>query len=90
MSNRERWVIYPLLIWALGMGFRSQYDYLFERTNLECRTIRIVDEKGDLRLRLSADSIEGGRVVLVGAEGAPSYVLQEKGGLVSATEDRKN
>lgn len=90
MSNRERWVVYPLLIWSLGMGFRAQYDYLFERSNLECREIRIVDQAGKLRLRLSAETTEGGNLTLVGSDGVPIVVLQEKGGLVTVAGEKKD
>lgn len=82
MNNRERWVIYPLLVWSLGMGFRSQYAYLFERSSLDCREIRITDRNGKTRLWLGADSNEGGELTLVDSEGAVVSVLKEKEGLV--------
>jgi hypothetical protein len=88
MSNRERWIVYPLLVWALGMGFRSQYEWLFERSSLECREVRIVDEQGKTRLRLAADNLDGGRVALVDAEGAAAMVLQEKKGLVTLKPEK--
>lgn len=80
MSNRERWIVYPLLVWALGLGFHSQYEWLFERNSLQCREVRIVDGKGKVRLHLAATEIDGGRLVLVDSEGAAVFVLQEKKG----------
>lgn len=36
MSNRERWIVYPLLFYALVMGFKATYQDPLE---FRCRTI---------------------------------------------------
>jgi hypothetical protein len=36
MNNRERWIVYPLLFYALVMGFKSTYRDPLE---FRCRTI---------------------------------------------------
>ena len=44
MSERERWIVYPLLLLALGSALR---DKLFNRTvsqNIICESLRVVDD----------------------------------------------
>ena len=36
MTNRERWIVYPLLFYALAMGFKASYQDPLE---FRCRTI---------------------------------------------------
>jgi hypothetical protein len=78
MNNRERWVVYPLLLWSMAMGFRSQYEALFERDELEARQIRIVDGAGKPRLILSAESTPGGQIQFTSPTGTPLRILEAK------------
>jgi hypothetical protein len=40
MTNRERWIVYPLLFYALAMGFKATYQDPLE---FRCRTIECQD-----------------------------------------------
>jgi hypothetical protein len=75
MNNRERWVIYPLLLWSLAMGFRSQYEYLFERDVLRARAVTLVDDSEHPRLILTGDAT-GGEIQFTDANGNPQRILK--------------
>lgn len=89
MNNRERWVVYPLLVWSLAMGFRSQYEYLYQRSEIKCREIRIVDDAGKTRILLDADIPNGGIILFGRSDGKPALEIQEKGGLEQFKEEAK-
>ncbi|QDU87093.1 hypothetical protein Pla175_04480 [Pirellulimonas nuda] len=60
MTDRERWIIYPLLFLALGAALR---DKLAKRTlsdQLVCKTLLVVDEKGRVLSQLEGDSLRIG------------------------------
>jgi hypothetical protein len=78
MSNRERWIIYPLLIWSLAMGFRSQYEAMFGRDPFICQELQIQDSNATTRLVLRADAAIGGVVLFVKPDGKTTSVLEEK------------
>ncbi len=66
MSERERWIVYPLLFLALGAALR---DKLAKRTlsdQLICKTLLVVDEQGQVLSQLSGDSM---RIGAGGGEG---------------------
>src|SRR5262249_33308338 len=49
MTERERWVVYPLLFLALGAGLR---DKLFDQTrskNIECQKLIVSSDEGNGR-----------------------------------------
>lgn len=79
MNNRERWVVYPLLVWALSMGFRSQYEALFERDPLMCQEIRVLDTTGKPRIRLRAVPGLGGTIQFFAEDGSPVSVIGGNG-----------
>ncbi len=81
MNNRERWVVYPLLVWSLAMGFRSQYEYLFQRNEIKCREVRIVDDAGKTRILMDADNANGGIILFGKQDGTPTLQIQETRGL---------
>ena len=64
MSNRERWIIYPLLFYALVMGFKSTYRDPME---FKCRTI----ECDNLKVR----SINGGTAFAIQTTPSPRNVI---------------
>jgi hypothetical protein len=61
MTERERWIVYPLLFLALGAGLR---DKLFDQTKskvIECEKLRVLADGGDDRHSIQLPS--GGAVV---------------------------
>ncbi len=60
MSDRERWIVYPLLFLALGAALR---DKLAKRTlsdQLICKSLLVVDEQGRVLTQLAGDSLRIG------------------------------
>ena len=43
MSERERWIVYPLLFFALGAALRDKLTQSVESKNVVCQSLRIVD-----------------------------------------------
>jgi len=61
MSDRERWIVYPLLFLALGVSLRdkitrsiSDIDTIAGIEALQCRRLAIVDAEGRTLMRLGA------------------------------------
>jgi hypothetical protein len=57
MSNRERWIVYPLLFLALGFSLKARFegDPRIECEQLACRTIFVRDADGKPRIVLGAE-----------------------------------
>jgi len=45
MSERERWIIYPLLFFALGAGIRDKILQRVEVKEIFCESLRIIDHQ---------------------------------------------
>jgi hypothetical protein len=50
MSERERWIIYPLLFFALGAALRDKLLHRVEAKEIYCESLRIVDQQHPNRL----------------------------------------
>ncbi len=48
MSDRERWIVYPLLFYALVMGFKSTYQdpMEFRCRTIECQSLKVQSING--------------------------------------------
>ena len=63
MSERERWVVYPLLFLALGVALRDKLLHRIELLHhvesreIVCRDLRIVGDQGRVFLRINADGL---------------------------------
>lgn len=45
MSERERWIVYPLLMFALGAAVRDKLMQRVESKEIRCETLQIVDHQ---------------------------------------------
>lgn len=45
MSERERWIVYPLLFFALGASIRDKILQRVEAKEVYCESLRIVDQQ---------------------------------------------
>jgi hypothetical protein len=65
MSDRERWVLYPLLCLALGAGLWNKLapPVQLEASQVKCRELVIVDENEQRKVLLTSGS-EGGAIVI--------------------------
>ncbi len=45
MSERERWIIYPLLFFALGAAVRDKILHRIDAKEIFCESLRIVDQQ---------------------------------------------
>ena len=52
MSDRERWIVYPLLFMALAVGLRDKLTHTVRADRIECRTLVFSDEQQQPRLAL--------------------------------------
>lgn len=96
MSDRERWIVYPLLFLGIGFGLKSQWP---QPDDLECRSIRckevIVDSlDGTSRVRVGSTSTQSGEIRLYGATGQLVLALGTDGtgtrGMVQTLDDQRN
>lgn len=71
MSERERWIVYPLLFFALGSALRDKLLQRIESKEIYCESLKIVDPENSTRLlaelgsgrEISYDSSQrGGRI----------------------------
>jgi hypothetical protein len=95
MSDRERWVVYPLLFLALGMamfdGLRFQAEQQTKKVetkspefeSIRCKELRVIDENGQLRVALGESAKQNvGLITVHNTDGKPVVRLtaDEKGG----------
>ncbi len=45
MSERERWIVYPLLLFALGAAIRDKLVQQVESKVIRCESLQIIDEQ---------------------------------------------
>jgi hypothetical protein len=45
MSERERWIVYPLLLFALGAAVRDKLMQRVESKEIRCESLQIVDQQ---------------------------------------------
>jgi len=45
MSERERWIVYPLLFFALGAALRDKLTHSIESKDIICQSLKIVDQQ---------------------------------------------
>lgn len=50
MSERERWIIYPLLFFALGASLRDKLLQRVEAKEIYCESLKIIDQQHPNRL----------------------------------------
>jgi len=50
MSERERWIVYPLLFFALGTALRDKLLQRIESKEIYCESLKIVDPEDPTRL----------------------------------------
>jgi len=50
MSERERWIVYPLLFFALGSALRDKLLQRIESKEIYCESLKIVDPQDPMRL----------------------------------------
>ncbi len=59
MSDRERWIIYPLLFLALGAALRDKLTQAVEVDRIKCKQIVIVDRQGIPKIVLDTNDTGG-------------------------------
>src|SRR5690606_34937660 len=55
MSERERWIIYPLLFLALGAALRDKLINSTESQRVKCQGLMVYDSSGDVSMVLGAE-----------------------------------
>lgn len=50
MSERERWIVYPLLMFALGAAIRDKLMDRVESKEIRCESLEIVDQQDPTRI----------------------------------------
>ena len=69
MSNRERWIVYPLLFFAFLMGARDEYakpDRL-DCNLISCRRLTVTSTDGQALVRIGASEDDAGALSIYGA-----------------------
>ncbi|MCA9189333.1 MAG: hypothetical protein R3E01_34680 [Pirellulaceae bacterium] len=78
MTQRERWIVYPLLFMSLAFGLRGD---LFPRQNakfevLTCQGLRVVDNRGKALVEVGIAGGQGGSLRILNKIGSPVVVLE--------------
>lgn len=78
MSDRERWIVYPLLIFALALGFKnkSQTDAKFNM--IKCKAIQVETQSGEPRVLITGSTL-GGQVDIFGNQRGANSIVQLRG-----------
>jgi hypothetical protein len=76
MSDRERWIVYPLLFLAIGLALRNNVDMQDEQggaadlNQIRCKTLEVIGPDGQPKVTLAADDNGDGVVETTAANGA--------------------
>jgi hypothetical protein len=83
MSDRERWIVYPLLTLAIALGAKTRWD-AFRGTSdfhmITCRTLVVQNELGEQQLVLQQNAQGAAEVGLLGANGVEARLVADEGG----------
>ncbi|MEX0939214.1 MAG: hypothetical protein WDZ59_15235 [Pirellulales bacterium] len=93
MSDRERWIVYPLLFLALGLALRDKLTQVIQCETLICNRLQIEDRQGQPVLVAEAeyfgrrgqrpptpDSLDSaGALMIVGRDGEPVAMMADSG-----------
>ncbi len=77
MSERERWIVYPLLFLAVFLGWRNQMP---RSGDLECQLIRchgllVTSPNGEPSVEISSTAAQSGELRLFGADGGDALLV---------------
>ena len=78
MSDRERWIVYPLLFMALGISLRDKFLREVHTDQVKCRELLVLNEHDEPMVVLNA-SASGGVIRAIGTENRPELVLGHEG-----------
>jgi hypothetical protein len=83
MSDRERWIVYPMLVLSLALGAKTRWD-AFRGTSefqvLTCRTLVVQNELDEEQIVLQQNSQGAAELSLLGADGVEARLLTDEGG----------
>ena len=81
MTNRERWIVYPLLFLTLGLGMRDKVAPPSPRfmrpgmnamnvrcVHLECQDLTVTGPNGEKRIRMGVTSNQAGQMEVYGSD----------------------
>jgi hypothetical protein len=76
MSDRERWIVYPLLFLAIGLALRNNVDMQDEQggaadlNQIRCKALEVIGPDGKAKVTLAADDNGDGVVETAAADGS--------------------
>jgi hypothetical protein len=83
MSDRERWIVYPMLTLALALGAKTRWD-AFRGTSdfhvVTCRRLEIQNELDEQQIVLQQNAQGQAEVALLGAKGIEAWITTGEGG----------
>ena len=74
MSDRERWIIYPLLFLALGAALRDKLTQSVDVETIRCKQLVVVDSQETPRIVLNSNDA-GGLVRVIDTPGELTLAL---------------
>jgi|GEM_PF-4195513 len=81
MSDRERWIVYPLLFFSLFMGARQYYHESDEAhlRSISCNELTVNSFDGRRRVHIGQSTSHAGLVLVYGASDKPVLILGADG-----------
>ena len=76
MSNRERWVIYPLLMLALGASLRSKFTGQLNVDRVICDALVVGERNSPARIVLASSKARPAYSEILGPESLPVALLE--------------
>jgi hypothetical protein len=83
MSDRERWIVYPMLTLSLALGAKTRWDAFRGRSDFHvvtCRTLVVRNELDEQQIVLQQNSHGEAEVSLVGEKGIEAWLTAGEGG----------
>jgi hypothetical protein len=79
MSSRERWIVYPLIFFALGTVLKDKITSVLDVRSLDCQELTVATHDGEPRIRMQCLNNRAAQIEMLGQNGNPQMIIQSAG-----------
>ena len=79
MSSRERWIVYPLIFFALGTVLKDKITSVLDVRSLDCQELTVSTHDREPRIRMQCLNNRAAQIEMLGQNGNPQMIIQSAG-----------
>lgn len=90
MSERERWIVYPLIFFALGAAIRDKLIQRVETKEVVCESLRVVDSRDPYRTlaELTFDRVRSNDPNSPSVNAAELFLADSEGNMLCSIDEK--